>query len=180
MLAHSPPLPLIINYVQEHPDSEFTAEDEEGFTLALEHSSRVRRICLRIPVLKLQKLIASIDGEYPMLEYLNIRPPTKTPLRLILPETFRAPHLHHLVLRNFAFPIESPLLTTAVPVGLVTLCLSKTLPSTSLQPKDLLQWLAFMPQLETLLIEFLHPVANHVIERQLSDMPITTPHFFVR
>jgi hypothetical protein len=174
MLAHSPPLPLIIDYVQEHPDSEFTAEDEEGFTLALEHSNRVLRIRLRMPIEKLPKLISSIDGEYPMLEYLNIRPPTKTRLCLMLSETFRAPHIRHVLLKHFAFLRGSSLLTTAAPGGLVTLCLSKAMPLTSLQPKYLLQLLAFMPQLETLLIEFLHPAPNHVIERQLLDVSATT------
>ena len=176
MLAHSPPFPLIIGYVQDHPHSvsEFTAEDEEGFTLALEHSNRVRCICLRIPALKLQKLVASINGEYPRLDYLNIRPPTKTGSCPTLPETFRAPHLRHVVLTNFFFPLGSPLLTTAAPVGLVTLCLSRALPTAFVQPKYLLQWLASMPQLETLLIEYLLPVPNYVVERQLSDIPITT------
>jgi len=61
-----------------------------------------------------------------------------------------------------------------VPVGLVTLCLLKAFPSAYLQPKDLLQLLASMPQLETLWIEFLFPVPNHEIERQLLSMPTTT------
>ena len=33
---------------------------------------------------------------------------------LILPETLRVPHLHHLVLSGFAFPTESQLLTSAI------------------------------------------------------------------
>jgi hypothetical protein len=173
MLYHSPPLPLIIHYVQEYPESEFIAKDEEGFTLALLHSDRVRRIRLRIPDQKLEELITSIDGEYPMLEYLNIWPSTKTRLRLTLSKTFRAPHLRHLVFKNFDFPEESTLLTTAVPKGLVTLCLSKALLSTSLHPKNLLRWLESMPQLETLFIDLL-PIPNRDIESQLSDMTITT------
>jgi hypothetical protein len=170
MLDHSPPFPLIINY-EDYPESEFTAKDEEGFTLALTHLDRVRRIRLRMPDLRLKELITLIDGEYPMLEYLNLRPSTETLLFLKLSKTFRAPYLRHVVLKNFDFPVGSPVFTTAVPVGLVTLCLSKA--STSLQPKNLLQWLASMPQLETLFINLL-PIPNHIIESQLSEMPITT------
>ena len=53
MLAHSPPLPLVIDYER----TDVTAEDEEAIILALEQRDRVRRICFDIPVLKLQKLI---------------------------------------------------------------------------------------------------------------------------
>ena len=64
MLAHSPPLPLVIDCYKH--DS--TAEDEETINLALEQRDRVRRIRLIIPVLKMQKLIMAMDGEYPILE----------------------------------------------------------------------------------------------------------------
>ncbi|KAH9981950.1 hypothetical protein BJV74DRAFT_58499 [Russula compacta] len=39
MLAHSPPLPLIIDHF--HPAREITAEDEEGIILALQHHDRM-------------------------------------------------------------------------------------------------------------------------------------------
>jgi len=41
-----------------------------------------------------------------------ILPPTKENIKLMLPRVLRAPHLCHLVLRNFAFSL--PLLTTAM------------------------------------------------------------------
>ena len=41
MLENSPPLPLIINFLQD--DREITAEDEQGVLLALQHRVRVRR-----------------------------------------------------------------------------------------------------------------------------------------
>ena len=66
MLAHSPPLPLVIDY-----ELAFIAtEDEEAIYLALAQRDRVRRIRLYIPVLKMQKFLAAIDGEYPNLKYL--------------------------------------------------------------------------------------------------------------
>ena len=55
MLAHSPPLPLIIDYDSEIGD--IGAEDEEGIAHALQQRDRVRRIRLWMPVLKLQKLL---------------------------------------------------------------------------------------------------------------------------
>jgi hypothetical protein len=112
----------------------------------------------------------AINEEYPILECLIIitldRPPSLT-----LPERLQAPHLHHLVLSGFALPIRSRLLTTAV--GLVTLVLIMTIPSTYFQPNALLQWISFMHQLETLLIHF--DIPSHTIERQPTLMPIITP-----
>ena len=89
MLAHSPPLPLIIDYLDE--SHEITAEDEENIMLALQHHDRVRRIRLQMPILNLRKFIIAIDEEFPMLEYLYIGNLANAITRLILPETFRAP-----------------------------------------------------------------------------------------
>ena len=51
----------------------------------------------------------AIEGEYPIPEYLIVTSSMKDDWALILPETLRAPHLHHLVLSGFAFPTESQL-----------------------------------------------------------------------
>jgi hypothetical protein len=64
MLAHSPPLPLIIDHINRDPVT--TAEDEEGILLALQHHDRVRRVRLRVPVPNLQKLIVAMEEEYPI------------------------------------------------------------------------------------------------------------------
>jgi hypothetical protein len=113
MLAHSPPLPLIINFPNRYRD--ITAE-EEGIILALEQRDRIR---LRTPLPNLRKLIMAIDEEFPVLEYLIVSPPIEdTSMVLRLPETFQAPHLRHLVLAGFALPMGSRLLATAV--GLVS------------------------------------------------------------
>ena len=146
MLAHSPPLPLIIDYIGE--DDDIAAKHEEEILLALEHRNRVRRIRLRMPVPNLQKLILAIDEEYPMLEYLILAPSPEDNTTLIIPTTLQAPHLRHLELFNFSLPRGSRLLTTAV--GLVSLCLAMVHPSTYIQPNVLLQWLSSMTQLETL------------------------------
>jgi hypothetical protein len=88
---------------------------------------------------------------------------------LNLPETFRAPHLRQLLLKNFATPIESPQLTTMG--NLVTLFLTKIPSSAYFHPNVLLQRLSLMPQLETLWIGFNF---SRDVERQLLRTPIMT------
>jgi hypothetical protein len=168
MLAHSPPLPLVIDY----EGTDITAEDEEAIILALEQRDRVRRIRLGIPALQLQKLIMAIDGEYPILEYLILGvPPEDHSTVISLPETLHTPHLRQLTI-SCSIPIRFQLLTTAV--GLVTLNLSLSHPSTYFQPTVLLQSLSLMPQLEMLAISFHFAVPNRDVERQLMRTPIMT------
>ena len=177
MLANSPPLPLIIDYISE---DDITAEDEEAIFLALEQRDRVRRIRLELSCLGLKKLAMTIDEEYPILEYLILGPLIwnqtvfgYTNTVLVLPETLQAPHLRHLALSNFALPIGSRLLTTAV--GLITLFLYMGQPSTYFPPNTLLQWISFMPQLETILVALRFPIPNRDVERQLMHT-LTMPH----
>ena len=170
MLAHSPLLPLVLDYC----DEDITTEDEEAIVLALEQRDRVRRIRLTIPVLKLQKLIMSIDGEYPILEYLILGDQfEEKDTVLILPETLQTPHLRHLAIKgSIPIPVRAPLLGTAA--GLAALYLALFHPSTYFQPTVLLQWLSSTPQLEMLMIFFYFPVPNRDVERQLMRRPITT------
>ena len=168
MLAHSPSLPLVIDYNGDN----ITAEDEEGIFLALAQRDRVRRIRFRIPFMKLQNVIMAIDGEYPILEYLILMDLSQEKSTvLVLPETLHTPRLRHVVIAG-SVPIRSQLLTTAV--DLVTLCLASHHPSTYFQPAVILQSLSLMPQLENLLIEFHFAVPNRDVERQLRRTPITT------
>jgi hypothetical protein len=171
MLAHSPPLPLVIDYISQ--DCDIEAEEEEGIMLALQHQGRVRRIRLSMPmpISKLQKLISAIDGEFPMLEYLYVASEVKHDSGLTLPTTILAPNLRHLVLKDFAFPIGPPLLKTAP--GLVTLSLMDIHSSDSfIHPNDLLQQISLLPQLETLGISVHSPVPSSDVEMQLMDAPI--------
>ncbi len=170
MLAHSPPLPLIIDHY--HPDHDLTAEDEEGIVLALQHRDRVRRIRLEMPVASLQKVITAIDDGFPVLEFLDIGPPAKHNTRLILPSTFEAPHLRYPRLCHLASPIGSRLIATAV--GLVRLFLRWIHPSTYPHPNHFLQSLSLLPQLEKLEIGFSSPIPNRDLERQLLNTPIIT------
>jgi hypothetical protein len=75
MLAHSPPLPLVLDYLEEYGD--ITAEDEKGAILALKQYDRVHRVRLQIPITSLRNLIVAMDDEYPILEYLIIGHPTE-------------------------------------------------------------------------------------------------------
>ena len=68
MLAHSPPLPLVVGYFTK--GRELTTEDEEGIILALKQRDRVCRI--RLHNAAMQKLFVAMDDEYPILEYLYI------------------------------------------------------------------------------------------------------------
>ena len=169
MLAHSPPLPLVIDYQYR----DITADDEEAINFALEQRDRVRRIRFAMPVMKLQKLIMVIDGEYPILEYIILTGPLKERRAvLILPETLQTPHLRHLAM-DCSILIRSPLLGAAA--GLVTLNLALYHPSTYFYPTVLLQWLSLMPQLEILRIVFHFPVTDRDVERQLMRMPVMIP-----
>ena len=158
MLAHSPPLPLVFDYRDPDPPNLYiSAEERDGIIRALEQRTRVRRIRFKILVSDLPNFIKSIDGEYPMLEYLVVSPPVKdSNTALSLPETLQAPCLRHLQLSRIALPLGSQLFPTAV--ALVTLTLTTMgHPSTDFKPSILLQWLAFMPQLEKLSISILYP-----------------------
>ena len=176
MLAHPPPLPLFIDY-QFGEDDDVTAEDEQEAILALKQLNRVRRVRLQMNVTILQKLVVAMDDEYPMMEYLIIIDPASNKdagqsSSLILPGTLQAPRLRHLSLLGLTLPIGCRLLTTSF--NLVTLCLFVLRQSPYFLPNTLLQWLSFMPQLETLLIAFFYPVPNRDIERQLAHAPIMT------
>ena len=168
MLAHSPSLPLTIDYIGEEG---IVVDAEEGIILALKQRDRVRHLRLLFPVRNLQNLVMAINGEFPILEYLILQPWVADSTALMLPETLQAPNLHHLTLRGFTYPIRSRFHPTAV--GLVTLYLTIRHPSAYFQPNVLLQWITFMPQLESLAILFSFPVPNRDVERQLTHSPIT-------
>jgi hypothetical protein len=176
MLAHAPPVPLIIDHFDDDHDP--TPEEENGIILALQHRDRVRRIRLLIPLPTLRKVITAIDGEFPMVEYLYIGPQSHTKAtevhdeRLVLPETFRAPHIRHLILLNFALPMRSPVITTAV--DLVTLTLLLIPPSGYFSPDELLERISLMPQLETLWVHFYPNLSNGDVENQLVHVPIAS------
>src|SRR5216684_9422339 len=90
MLAHSPSLPLTVHY---DGNDIITAKDEDGMVLALEQRDRVRNLSLCFPFRDLQKLVMTIDDEFPNLEYLILGPWDAESTALILPDTLQAPRL---------------------------------------------------------------------------------------
>ena len=168
-----PPLPLVIDHA--HKNRNLTPEDssdEEGIKLALQHHNRVRRIRLAMSDPCLPKLINAIDKEFPILEYLYIDPLLHNDNGFLLPETFRAPNLRHLVLVNFALPAGSPLFETTT--GLLTFSLNSIPPSVSWHPTDLLHRVSSMPHLQTLGISFYLVVPNHDVGRRVVNTPNVT------
>ena len=169
MFAHSPPLPLTVDYGGEDG---ITAEDEVRILLALEQRHRVRHLRLSLPAQTLQKLVMAIDEEFPILECLIVDRLPADETVLMLPETLQAPQLRHLTLCGFACPIRPQLHPTAA--SLVTLYLLINHQSAYFEPNVLLRWISFMPQLETLAIALTFPFPNRYVERQLTHTPITT------
>ena len=111
MLANSPDmshLPLTIDHLDEM--HHVTTEVEDGILLVPQQHDHVHRIRLWMSVLNSQKLVIAIHGEFPLLEYLYIMPMPKNDMSITLPETFRATHLHHLIMEN---------LSLLLPVGLL-------------------------------------------------------------
>jgi hypothetical protein len=170
MLAHSPPLPLIIFYYDHF--RKISTEDEEGALLALSHRDRVCRIALRMPAPKLGKFITAIDEQFPILDRLYIKSQTEEETSLILPQTLQAPNLRHIHLWYAALPIGSPVLTSTG--GLVVLWLDGIPRSAFFPPSYILARLSLMPQLEELGIRFHFPLPNHNVVRQVLNTSITT------
>jgi hypothetical protein len=105
MLAHLPPLPLIIDYLDPYDD--LTPDDELGIILALWHCDRVRCIRLMQPAPVLQRLFMIPQGEFPNLEYVIIeRHPSKHSTMVGIPKTFQAPRLRYLVVMGHQIPIR--------------------------------------------------------------------------
>jgi hypothetical protein len=169
MLEHSPPLPLVIDYIDY--DRDLSEEDEKGIMLALQHRDRVRRIRLLLRHQDPQKFVLAMGAKFPMLEFLDLDPIDNANIGFTLPETFRAPHLRRLVLTYFAFPMVFTPLAPAK--GLITLLLNKIPASAYFSPNILLQWVSLMPQLQTLGISF-QSLPNPDVERQDLDMPMMT------
>jgi len=103
MLAHSPPLSIVIDYGDE--ECEVTIQDEEGILLALRNCHQVCHIWLCMPISSIQRLVVGLDGKFPILHHLYLSPLTSDHDNsgLSLPSTFKAPHLHHSMLRNTTY-----------------------------------------------------------------------------
>ena len=170
VLAHSPPLPLVIDYLLRV--RVVTAEDEEGILLAFKHRHRLRHIQCEAwsPLWEGLVAAANDDAGLPMLEYLCISSQFAPISIRSLPSTLYAPRLRHLTLHYFFFPIGCSSLA-----GLVTLALHLIYPplDSDFGPNELLQQLSLMPRLETLRIHLTESFS--VVEGQSLHIPLSTP-----
>ena len=82
MLAHPPPLPLIIDHDDENRD--LTPEDEKGIMFALQHRARVRRICSFNSLPRASKNVAGRKSSYNDLRHVTspTPPDSRAPMRL--------------------------------------------------------------------------------------------------
>jgi hypothetical protein len=152
MLAHSPPLPLIVYFPGRLGNA--TGRDEDDVLFALQHRERVHSIHLRAPATSLPNLMNAMDGEYQTLQYLVIRHHEKSSAGtgIQLPAKLQAPLLRRLTLSDVRFPANSELLLRAE--GLVTLELLDIADTPALRPSHLVAQLAPMTQLERLVLHF--------------------------
>jgi hypothetical protein len=173
MLAHSPTLPLTICYrCGPFNGYTMTAEDVNGTLFALSHRDRVHRIALYMPSSELEKLFVAMDGQFPILERLNI---VSLIPGVTLPRTFGAPNLSHGELKRVALSIQCPLFT-GTSTGLVSLRLRDIPRSGYFPPSNMLTSLSLMPQLETLWIGFNCPVRSRDVRDTATIVQVTLPN----
>jgi hypothetical protein len=101
MLAHSPPLPIIMDYGDK--GRMVNVERLKAIFLAPQCRRRVRRIRLWLSASNLRTLFEVIYGEFPMLEYLHIKSPTNNNNGMLLFATFNTPHLPDFPRRNTTY-----------------------------------------------------------------------------
>ncbi|KAH9002496.1 hypothetical protein EDB83DRAFT_825734 [Lactarius deliciosus] len=152
MIPHSPPFPLVLDY-GSHILEMWTAEDEFGLLLALQHFPRVSEIALSAPQLMLAKLTTGMTEVAPRLETLILHSRTS---EIVLPKQFLggcAPRLRHLILTGVALSTLQPLLSSAM--SIVSLVLERIPTSAHFSPDNLVTQIKAMPFLQTLSISFL-------------------------
>ena len=155
MLAHFLHLPLIVKYGSDE-DDEIPPDDGQNVLLCLERRHHVRRILLTAPTPALQKWIAPLDREFPLLDCLGIRSLSDDATTgVILPGSLQAPNLRHLYFINVTLQTGIPILTT--PIHLVTLKLERI---PTIPPGYLVDLLESMPQLKILSVGFQPPIPD--------------------
>ena len=145
-----------------------TTEDEEYILLALQHHNRVRRIVLHAPLPGLQRFLAAMDDHFPILERLSILPTTDDDVRLVIPRTFQAPRLSHLLL-GITLSAEPRSLASTVSLVALTLTIPRVV--VYLPPEDLALQLQFVPLLEELSIIFSVPIPRSHIQKHAMYTP---------
>ena len=170
MLAHLPPLPLVIDY-----RSGDSTETDTGVLRAIHQCDRIRRIVLQAPATTLDKWIPLMDAPFPRLETLSLLSTTmrEEDTNPVLPRSFLAPNLRRLDLRGIFLSTGLPLLTTTH--SLITIKLTEIQGPGYFIPEDLVTQLQHLLQLEELFIGFSTPMPLPNAEGELSlpPMPLT-------
>jgi len=173
MLTLSPPFQLIINYPNQK--AEITAEDIDGLLFTLRHCKRVRRISLTTSTTKSRRILAAMDGDFPVLKHLRITSSMNDDPTLTLPTTFRTPNLSSLTLIGPIHPIGAPLSPTTIrAISLVELIIRDIPPSPDFHPEYFVTQLSSMPLLVTISLGFSSPIPNRIIEKQLLNLSTTS------
>jgi hypothetical protein len=94
MLAHSPPLPIIMDWGDE--GRKVNVEKVKDILVSPWCRRRVRRIRLRMSTSNLRTLFVVICSEFARLEYLHIKSLTNDNDDLFVFATFKTPHLRDL------------------------------------------------------------------------------------
>jgi hypothetical protein len=167
MLAHLPPLPLVIDCRSTDP-----AEDNNDILHAMQQPDRIRRVFFEAPPPALEQLIVTIGELFPRLDELSLLSTTKSEglSGLVLPRTFVAPNLRHLALHGVSLPTGLPILTSAF--SLVTLKLTDIQAPGYFTPELLVTQLQHIPHLQELLIGFYTPLPPPSTEGELLRAPI--------
>ena len=125
----------------------------------------------------MQRFIAAMDEEYPILEFLHIifsLEDNSTILRF--PKSLQAPYWRQHLLQSFALPIVSRLLTTTVGPVWASSRLAVIHSSIYFHPITPLRWIFLMPHLEKLKNLFwIHYSQPPQVEMQSMHMPIIAP-----
>ena len=148
MLINSPPLPLIVEFPYHHSMSTHL---QENMLLVLEDPDRVCSIYINVRSWVDTGLFLALDRAFPSLETLSLS--SQGSNGSMLPESFVAPHLRAIHLKNVSISMVSLLLTNAT-ANLVSLCLEQISDSTYLPPERLVEHVSNIPQLENLSIGF--------------------------
>ena len=153
LLAHGPPLPLIVywgNIVYRETEDRF-----DNFRLALQQRDRVCRIKLQLPDRALRSLMPSLDGSFPVLETLELCP-SSYDSRVQLPVTLQAPNLRHLHLS--VSTIMPRAMYGEQPTFSASLSAFYLGEIENLHYEELAEYISFMPNLKRLKIGFCFPV----------------------
>jgi len=168
LLAHLPPLPLIIRYLNETTTR--VRKYEESILPGLQQHGRLRSVALQAPSPGLCILLRTMDEYFPMLENLSLLSTTGEEANIVLPSTFRAPNLRHLALHGVGLPSGLSLFTSTT--TLITLTLTCIPAPYYFHPGQLVTQLQGLLRLEELSIGFAVPIPLPSTEGELLPPPM--------